>query len=345
MVRSMPGWSINLLIVGAFFISAVLHGLLLRWLPVALGPKLKKGIIRIATLYVVIVSFLLRPVRFGADLGIKFFKATGIDELDAPEPIDRDFQILAIGREDVKFTTVTEKIASRALELSSISVYDILLPRNQVQFFDLSNSVPVNLEKARKTGHTRFPLCNGDLDHCEGLIHIKDIFRFRKPLGEEDFRKIARPILRIGQDEPLDKILQLLLKKQVHMALVEDEFGGVLGVLTLERILEELVGEIQDEFDKEDRMIVPIKKDYFKISGLTPLHEVEDQLGLEGLENDEVSSFGGFITHYLGRIPEKGEQVEMGRLLISVKETDETRIISTTVRVLSLPESNESEKT
>ena len=331
-------WVANAVIVWVLILSAIVHGLCLKWLPVALGPRMRIEVIQIATFYVVFFSFLLRPIRIGVNLGIRFFKWIGIKEFQDPEPMDRDFQILAIGREDVKFTSVTEKIAGRAIELSSISVYDILLPRNQVQIFDLNESVAANLEKARKTGHTRFPLCNGDLDQCEGLIHIKDIFRFRKSLDDNGFRKIARPILRVGEEEPLDKVLQILLTKRVHMALVEDEFGGVLGVLTLERILEELVGEIQDEFDKEDKMIVPLKKDFYKISGITPLHEVEDQLGVDNLENDDVSSFGGLITHHLGRIPEKGEQLEIGSLSITIKETDETRVISTTVRLNRISE-------
>lgn len=323
-------------------LSAILHGVFLRWLPAALGYRLPFALIRWATLYVALVAWILRPVRAGINLLARLFVWVGIPEPAHPTPIDRDFQILAVGRKDVMFTPVTEKIASRALELNSISVYDILLPRNQVQLFDLNDSIETNLEKARKTGHTRFPLCTGDLDHCEGLIHIKDIFRYRKALTEIELRKMMRPILRVGQDEPLDKILQVLLTKRVHMALVEDDFGGILGVLTLERILEELVGEIQDEFDKEDHMIVQLKKDFYKISGLTPLYEVEDQLAVDNLENDDVSSFGGLITHRLGRIPSAGEQVEIGPLQITVKETDETRVISTTVRVLSLPELLES---
>jgi CBS domain containing-hemolysin-like protein len=324
---------LGLLVVG-LMVAATLHGLVLKWLPVALGQDIRPSVVRIATLYVAAAALLLRPLRAGIDLGIRMFGWWGVRESIIPEPIDRDFQILAINREDVLFTPVTEKIASRALELSSISVYDILLPRSQVQIFDMEDALEINLERARRTGHTRFPLCVGDLDHCEGLIHIKDLFRMRKLVQHADLRRLMRPILRVSEVEPLDKVLQLLLTKRMHMALVEDEFGGVLGVVTLERILEELVGEIQDEFDKEDRMIVPLRKDYFKIMGMTPIYEVEDQLGVDDLEHDEVSSFGGLVSHFLGRIPEKGEQLEIGRLLVTIEETDDTRVISATVKVL-----------
>ena len=112
------------------------------------------------------------------------------------------------------------------------------------------------------------------------------------------------------------------------MALVVDEFGGVVGVVTLERILEELVGEIQDEFDAEESLIQPLEKDYFQISGLTPIHDVEDLLDIE-IDNDDVSTFGGLITQEAGRIPEKGDRLEVGRFDVEVTEVDGTRVVLT----------------
>ena len=323
--------------IGWILISAFLHALILGWLPRALGPGLPKILLRVVSYYFAGFEILVRPLENAVKFTQKLFAGLGIEEMPQPTQKDRDLHLLALGKADVKFTPVTEKIALRSLDLSEISVYDILLPRNQVQIFDINDGVLSNIEKARKTGHTRFPLCRDDLDHCIGFIHIKDIFRSRQPLESLDLEKLARPIVRFDQNQQLDRVLQVLLQKRVHMALIEDDFGGVLGVITLERILEELVGEIQDEFDKEDKMIVPLKKDFYKISGLTPLHEVEDQLGIENLENDDVSSFGGLITHHLGRIPKKGEVVEIGPLVITILDTDETRVILTNARILSLP--------
>ena len=323
--------------VAWILISAFLHALVLGWLPRALGPGLPKILLRVISYYFAGFEILVRPLENSVKFTQKIFTGLGVEEMPQPTQKDRDLHLLALGKAEVKFTPVTEKIALRSLDLSEISVYDILLPRNQVQIFDINDGVLSNIEKARKTGHTRFPLCQDDLDHCIGFIHIKDIFRSRQPVETLELEKLARPIVRFDQNQQLDRVLQVLLQKRVHMALIEDDFGGILGVITLERILEELVGEIQDEFDKEDKMIVPLKKDFYKISGLTPLHEVEDQLGIENLENDDVSSFGGLITHHLGRIPKKGEVLEIGPLVITILETDETRVILTNVRILSLP--------
>ena len=334
--------SLDTLLAKALFvvwilISAFLHALVLGWLPRAIGPGLPKLLLRIIAYYFACIEIIIHPLEYVVFLTQRIFFSLGMQEIPQPSQKDRDLHLLALGRADVKFTPVTEKIALRSLDLSEVSVYDILLPRNQVQIFDIGDGIMGNIEKARKTGHTRFPLCRDDLDHCIGFVHIKDIFRSRQPLETLELERLARPIVRFDQNQRLDRVLQVLLQKRVHMALIEDDFGGVLGVVTLERILEELVGEIQDEFDKEEKMIVPLKKDFYKISGLTPLHEVEDQLGIESLENEDVSSFGGLITHHLGRIPKKGEVVEIGPLVITILETDETRVILTNVRVLSLP--------
>lgn len=118
------------------------------------------------------------------------------------------------------------------------------------------------------------------------------------------------------------------------MAIVVDEFGGTIGLLTLEDILEELVGNIQDEFDHEDAMIIPITKNTYKVSGLATVHEVESFFNVK-IDNENVSTFGGLITAELGRIPEKNERIKLLRWSIRITEVSKQRIISTIVRDLS----------
>ena len=117
------------------------------------------------------------------------------------------------------------------------------------------------------------------------------------------------------------------------MAIVIDDFGGTIGVLTLEAILEELVGDIQDEFDIEESWITALSAQRYRVSGLVPLHDLEEALDVF-IENDAVSTFGGLITQELGRIPEKGETLELNHLKIVVDEVDEKRVISAIVSVL-----------
>ena len=129
------------------------------------------------------------------------------------------------------------------------------------------------------------------------------------------------------------------MKWKVHMALVGDEFGGVDGVITLEDILEEVVGEIQDEFDSDENDIEQVNADSWKIAGLTPLHELPEELGIDE-DGEEVTSFGGLITQEFGKIPLVNESLTLRNLQVTILEADETRIGLTEVRVLPKDQEN-----
>jgi CBS domain containing-hemolysin-like protein len=235
-------------------------------------------------------------------------------------------------------TPVVRKIINKALQFNRLVVYDILLPRNQVRFLDLNDTLEENLALARETGHTRFPLCEDDLDRCLGIIHIKDVFRHPGDPKKLNLLHIKRDISSLRLDLPLEDALQRLLRQRAHMALVQDEFGGTLGLVTLERILEELVGEIQDEFDSEERLIKRKSHNTWQVAGLVPLHDFEEVVQLE-MENADVSTFGGLITSELGRFPEPGEKLMLlNRLEVSIDEVEETRIKWASVVKLPEPE-------
>jgi CBS domain containing-hemolysin-like protein len=232
-------------------------------------------------------------------------------------------------------------ILKNAVMMRELVVSDVLLPRNQVKFFDLNIPLKDNLDMAKEMGHTRFPLCYGDLDRCIGLIHIKDIFRHKGGLDGLDLRHLKRNMIRIDSEEPLESALTKFLSHRMHMALVIDEFRGTEGVLTLERILEQLVGEIRDEFDADEEVLIRSdeKSDETVVSGLTPLHEIEANFGVE-IETEEVSTIGGLVTSELGRIPESGEKLTLFGLQIEITQSDETRIIEVRVR----PDASSSEE-
>ncbi len=248
------------------------------------------------------------------------------------EVLDGETQTRVLEREGV-ISPVTAMILRNAVSMRKRVAQDILLPRNSIQYLDLTDAKPVNMDIIRRSGHTRFPLCEGDLDRCIGLVHIKDIVRLRGDWTQVDLRTIRRDILRFSLDDSLDVVLQRLLRQKLHMALVTDEFGGTVGVITLEDVLEELVGDIQDEFDREEDPIKSMEDGSYQIDGLAPIHEVEEQLGVE-LSNAEVSTFGGYIISELGRMPVEKQLVRLGRLEIKVTGVTEKRITSTVARVM-----------
>lgn len=263
------------------------------------------------------------------------FRALGVNLSDEFNPLDLDVQIRAMGEDGAEFSELVRKIMDRAMQMHDLVVQDVLLPRREVVICDLEEGIKENLERMKKAGHTRFPLCRGDLDDCVGIIHIKDIFRWREPVSEIDLLKLKRNVAEFSLETPLEEALERMLRAKFHMALAVDEFGGIVGAITLESILEELVGEIQDEFDSEKEQVIRLPQSgSFLVSGLTPIHDAEEALGIR-IENEEVSTFGGFITGELGRIPAHGENFKIGKMAIEVSEVDERRVIAVRVKILS----------
>lgn len=327
-------WEVRGALIVSFALAVALHFILGELVPRALALQFPVRTLRISSWPVRITRVFTGPILnlldFGSDLLLRIFRLNSGLDLDL---IDVEAQIRSLVSDGDEMPPLAEKMLQNVIDLRKRVTQDILLPRNQVQFFDLEDEVETNIELARTTGHTRFPLCEGDLDNCIGVVHIKDIFRSSVPYDQIDFRKIRREILRFPANEPLETVLQRFLLQKIHFALVTDEFGGAVGAITLEDILEELVGEIQDEFDREEALILPLGEGRFAVDGLAPVHDVSDEIGVP-IEVEDVSTFGGLITSELGEIPSANETVILGRLEIKILRVDEKRVLDTEVSVL-----------
>ena len=210
------------------------------------------------------------------------------------------------------------------LDLRERVVRDIMTPRGEVVYLDIEESFEENIEKALKSKHTRFPLCRENLDNTIGLIHIKELLpMMRDP--NPDLLRIKRDLIPVPEMMPLENLLNLFLSKHAHLAIVVDEFGGTVGMVTLENVLEELVGDIQDEFDFEKEEFRKISANEFTVDGTLGLYELNDLAGLE-LESPDVSTIGGYVTHLLGHLPKQGEQVKIDNYLVTVSQTDARRV-------------------
>jgi len=321
-----------LVALAAFFVAVVAHFFIAELFP--RGLAIQDPVRALRRCYGAVVFFriltlpsmlLFRKMKKG------FFGWLGVDEKDELNPLDVDVQLRAMGEESNSLSPVVRKIVNRTLQIQQLVVQDILLPRNQVVICDLDEPMEKNLEAMKRAGHTRFPICRGDLDRCVGILHIKDLFRRGRDGSGSDPMKLKRQIAVFPLETTVEEALERMLRAKFHMALVVDEFGGTVGIVTMESILEELVGDIQDEFDTEEDQIVSLEaSDAFRISGLAPVHDVEEQLAIE-IENQEVSTFGGLITGELGRIPDKGERLSLGPLEVTVDEVDERRVIAASV--------------
>lgn len=224
---------------------------------------------------------------------------------------------------------VTDKereILINALELNEIAVRDIMTPRRDVVALDVKASFAENLAVARDSKHTRFPLVEGNLDHPVGLIHVKDILEL---LGRDpaDLGQIKRELKAVPETMPLDELLQYFLANQFHVALVVDEYGSSVGLVFLDDVIEELVGEIKDEFDAEETEFQRLSDDEFLVEGTMSLHDFADQVRDLELDEEEASTVGGYITAQLGHLPERGEQVIIESWQATVTKADGRRVV------------------
>lgn len=322
-----------LLVFFVFGLSVLVHFLGAEIYP--RGRAMKEPAKSVQCSYRIVLLF--RGITFPAMFFLRRIKSSmfarmGVEMEDEHNPLDVDIQIRALGEDSSNLSPVMRKIVDRTMQMQDLVVHDVLLPRNQVSIYDLELSFAENLKVMQAAGHTRFPLCRGGLDDCLGIVHIKDIFRSGMVADLADPLEMKRNIAAFDLETSLEDALQRMLRAKFHMALVVDEFGGVLGLVTLESILEELVGDIQDEFDSEEGLVVPLPEpDRFKLSGLAPIHDVEELLNVE-IDNDTVSTIGGLVTSELGRIPAVGERLVVSGLEIFIKDVDDRRIITVYVQ-------------
>lgn len=232
--------------------------------------------------------------------------------------------ILDQSEESEEVSSLGRDLLMNALDLRRRVVRDIMTPRGDVVYLDLEESFEDNVKKALASRHTRFPLCRGHLDNAVGLIHIKELVpMMRDP--QPDLLRIKRDLMPVPEMLSLEKLLNLFLSKHAHLAIVVDEYGGTVGMVTLENVLEELVGDIQDEFDTEKEEFRTINENEFSVDGALGLYELRDLAGLE-LESADVSTIGGYVTHLLGHLPKQGEQVKIDNYLVTISQTDGRRV-------------------
>jgi CBS domain containing-hemolysin-like protein len=229
-------------------------------------------------------------------------------------------------------TRLGREIVLNALDLSRRIVRNVMRPRMEIAAFDTEAGLPECLELAEKTRYSRFPLCQGgDLDKTLGVVHIKDLFALRSQAARgQDLASVVRKLIYVPETTRLEKLLQLFLERKLHFAMVVDEYGGTVGMVTLENVLEELVGQIQDEFDQEKPLLLRRGPDQWEIDGALPLHELADLVG-QNLSGEDVATTSGWVTQRLGGFPKAGDTLTLGAYDLRVERTDGMRVARLTL--------------
>lgn len=214
----------------------------------------------------------------------------------------------------------------RFFDLQELEARHIMTPRMRIVALDARKTFEENMAIAEEAGYSRFPILEGDLDHVTGLIHYRDLVNLsRRP--KRELLSIKRTVLFVPETQSAEDLLDSMLRRGVHMAIVTDEFGSTAGIVTLEDIFEELFGEIRDEFDTHEveAMFKDLGDGHFVIDGLTPLHRASAILQ-EPLDNPDVTTLSGYVVAQLGRLPAKGERIRLGKFDGVVRDVDRRRI-------------------
>ncbi len=204
---------------------------------------------------------------------------------------------------------------------------EIMVPRPDMIFLSTDKSIQSNIAITEKAGFTRYPLCDGSPDDVVGFVHLKDLLGLPPEADGECLRERARPVLRVPETKPIDQMLRDFQREHQHLAVVVDEYGGTAGIVTLEDILEEIVGDIQDEFDRTSPELEPAGKDCYHVDARMSLTKLQRALNIEAPEEEpEVDTVGGYVLTTLGNTVRVGDTLSYGDATFTVTETAGRRI-------------------
>ena len=213
------------------------------------------------------------------------------------------------------------------LQVSEMQARDIMVPRSQMDVIDVNESPGQFIPMVIQTAHSRFPVIGENKDDVIGILLAKDLLRYYA--GEEEFnvREMLRPVVFIPESKPLNVLLKEFRKNRNHIAIVVDEYGGVAGLITIEDVLEQIVGDIEDEYDFEDveNNIVPEKGGQYRVKALTEIADFNEVFGTN-YSDEEFDTIGGLILKRFGRVPKRGEQIAFDNLTFKVLRADSRRL-------------------
>lgn len=273
------------------------------------------------------VMWLLAPVVWlvsgAARLLNRFMRAEEARPIISEDEIR---SIISVGEQTGVVPKEQRRMLHGVFELSQIRVRDVMIPRTEVLGIEVNGTFEAALALVRESRHSRFPVYEGSLDSVVGIIHSKDILNYVGAPQAFNLRAIARPPYFVPESKRIATLLQSFRRKRVHLAVVVDEYGGVEGIVTLEDIFEEIVGEIEDEYDEvEEALFREIAPGRFLVDGSASLRTINRRFGLQ-LSEEHANTLAGFLLRTMGTIPEEGDSCEANGTSFIVRKVLDRRI-------------------
>ncbi|HRU39696.1 MAG TPA: hemolysin family protein, partial [Candidatus Goldiibacteriota bacterium] len=234
--------------------------------------------------------------------------------------------VIDAGVEEGYLNEQEKKMMSGVLELGDMQVKEIMVPRTAIVGIDISSNIDSILDLIIEDGYSRLPVYRENLDHIVGIIYTKDMISMVKNRGLVIFQDLLRVPYFVPETKKLTDLLKEFKKGKIHMAIVVDEFGGTSGLITLEDILEEIVGDIHDEYDTEERDYEKPDDKTLIFKGRAQVSQVNRQFKLSLPEEDGVTTIGGMVCTLFGYVPKPGESIKMGNLTFTVVRSDARKV-------------------
>ncbi|HYB43592.1 MAG TPA: hemolysin family protein [Candidatus Methylomirabilis sp.] len=282
------------------------------------------------------LSIALAPIRvgLGAFTALTLRLVGSERRAGEPEISEEELRTLVdVGtREGVVHRTEREMI-HKVFELEDTLVRTVMVPRPDMFCLDVTTPPAELLERLREQLHSRVPVFEDNIDQIIGVLYTKDLLPHLRGLPPGfDLRTSLHPPYFVPESKRADSLLREFQAKKIHLAIVVDEYGGTAGLVTLEDLLEELVGEIRDEFDEEERLIHKLDPRTFRVSGKLSIDELNAVTGLR-IPNESFDTVGGWVLDLFGRVPHKGERKDAGEVTVTVEKVQRTRVVEVLVAV------------
>lgn len=245
---------------------------------------------------------------------------------DLEDVIEDIQELVDAGKRQGLVTEEERRMIERVLKLRNTTALDIMVPRTSMLCVPVDISVDDLIQLIIEEGHSRMPVYEGNFDHIIGIIHAKDILKLlKKDSDKRSLKDILRPSYFIPETKRVEELLKEFKTRKSHMAVVIDEYGGTAGLITIEDILEEIVGEIQDEYDIPEKTVEEIGTNTISVHAKTDIEQIEQHFGIE-IPEGRYQSVGGFIINLIGRVPITGETISFGPLRMEIESANERRI-------------------
>lgn len=257
----------------------------------------------------------------------------GIGPLFSPAVITEEqlIEIVAATEESGELMEDEKEMIHSVIEFTDTVAREVMTPRTDIDAVDV-NATPLDVaKKIRETGHTRIPIYSGTIDRIVGIVHAKDLLQSTLEGNGGSIRDIMREPYVIPESKDLHQLLSEFRSGRTQMAIVQDEFGGTAGLVTIEDLVEEIVGEIVDEYDVEEAEIQELEEGVWLIDGRTHVDDVNDEVGSK-FESEEFDTIGGYVFGLFGRQPDRGEQIDAGQWELEVADTDGRRVLKVRVK-------------